>query len=77
MIKVIKYYQKNETKNGSFYEASMTPDGEHKQSSFTCIELCDPNSIELQLLKYSVHDIIKKYNSIKIFYLRFCKNIIF
>jgi predicted 2-oxoglutarate/Fe(II)-dependent dioxygenase YbiX len=59
---LIKYYQKNETKNGSFYEASMTPDGEHKQSSFTCIEICDPNSIELQLLKYSVHDIIKKYN---------------
>ena len=58
---LIKYYQKNETTHGSFYEASTTPDGEHKQSSFKCIELRD-NSIELQLLKYSVHDIIKKYN---------------
>jgi hypothetical protein len=31
-------------------------------SSFKCIEICDPNSVELNILRYSVHNIIKKYN---------------
>jgi predicted 2-oxoglutarate/Fe(II)-dependent dioxygenase YbiX len=69
---LINYYKKNEATSGSSYEASMTPDGEYKQSSFKCIELCDPNSVELNILRFSVHDIIKKYheylNSFKSFH---------
>lgn len=59
---LIKYYQQHEATNGSHYESSMTPDGEHKRSSFKCIDIRDANSIELKILKFSVHDIIEKYN---------------
>jgi hypothetical protein len=56
---LMNYY--DSVKNTAQYEASTTPKGEFKQSSFECIELTNPNSLELNILRYSVHDIIKKY----------------
>jgi hypothetical protein len=58
---LIKHYDEIESKQSSFYEASTTPDGIRKKSTFTCVELVDPHSIELNMLRFAVVDLVKKY----------------
>jgi len=56
---LIKYH--NNSKESSYYEHSTTPQGEHKTSSFTCIELVDPRHREFGILRFAVVDLVKKY----------------
>jgi hypothetical protein len=59
---LMKHYDEIETKKSSFYEASMAPEGIRKRSTFTCVELVEPQSIELNLLRFAVVDLVKKYH---------------
>jgi predicted 2-oxoglutarate/Fe(II)-dependent dioxygenase YbiX len=58
---LIKHYNEVESAKSSYYERSTTPQGIHKASSFKCIELADPHSIELNMLRFAVIDLVKKY----------------
>jgi hypothetical protein len=60
---LIKYYNKVESEQLSYYEHSTTPEGEDKSSSFRCIEITDPTVVEFSLLRFAVVDLAKRYRA--------------
>ena len=57
---LINYYNKNQQYQA--YESSLDPNGEHKQSTFKCIEVI-PQCEEVILLRNSVADLVSKYKT--------------
>jgi len=60
---LINYYNKVESEKSSYYETSMAPEGAYKEASFKCVEVDDPNSIEFNILRFAVVDLVKKYGN--------------
>jgi hypothetical protein len=58
---LIKYH--NNSKESSYYENSTTPQGIQKFSTFKCVELKNPKSLEFAMLRFAVADLVKKYRN--------------